>query len=300
MSRYSIKDLEHLSGIKAHTLRIWEQRYNFLMPKRTETNIRYYDDFDLKLILNVSLLKENGHKISKIAQMSSEAIQEEVINLTQQNIRYPDKIQSLTLAMIDLDEDKFEKLMANNILQLGFENTMINIVYPFMTKVGVLWQAGTINPAHEHFITNLVRQKLIVAIDGQFIPKNSQTKKFLLFLPEGEYHEIPILFTCYLLRSRENLVVYLGQNLPFNDLKIVYNLHHPDYLFTFMTAYPVQEELQEYVYRLGSEFKQAQIIICGNQVKNHEITLPSNVIKMENIQDFITLIEENKHKKTSI
>lgn len=292
MSKYSIKDLEHLSGIKAHTLRIWEQRYNFLMPKRTDTNIRYYDDRDLKLILNVSLLKESGHKISKIAKMSYEAIQEEVLKITQQNLRYPDKIHALTLAMIDLDEDKFEKLMANNVLQLGFESTMTNIIYPFMTKVGILWQAGTINPAHEHFITNLVRQKLIVAIDGQFIPKNIPSKKFLLFLPEGEYHEIPLLFACYMLRAREKHVVYLGQNLPLNDLQIVYNLHKPDFLLTFMTAYPVLDELQEYVDHLSTEFKHSKILICGSQLKTHEIQVPNNVIKLDKADDLIKLIQE--------
>ncbi|MDQ3393754.1 MAG: MerR family transcriptional regulator [Bacteroidota bacterium] len=299
MATYSIKDLEHLSSIKAHTLRIWEQRYNFLNPKRTDTNIRYYDDQDLKLILNVSLLKENGYKISKIAKMSSGAIQEEVLNLTQQNLRYPDKIQALTLAMIDLDEDKFEKLMANNVLQLGFESTMINVIYPFMTKVGLLWQAGTINPAHEHFISNLVRQKLIVAIDGQFIPKDSAAKKYLLFLPEGEYHEIPILFTSYLLRARGNNVVYLGQNLPLNDLKIVFDVHQPDYLFTFMTAFPVQSQLQGYIDRLSIQFKQSTILISGNQVVNNEITLPKNTFILDKVDDFIKLMEENKYRKAA-
>jgi MerR family transcriptional regulator, light-induced transcriptional regulator len=300
VSIYSIKDLEHLSGIKAHTLRIWEQRYNFIMPKRTETNIRYYDDHDLKLILNVSLLKDNGHKISKIASMSLEAIQEEVLKLTQQNLRHPDKIHALTLAMIDLDEDKFEKLMANNILQLGFENTMTHIIYPFMTKVGVLWQAGTINPAHEHFITNLVRQKLIVAIDGQYIPKGTVGKKFLLFLPESEYHEIPLLFSCYLLRAREHHVVYLGQNLPFFDLKIVYDLHQPDYLLAFMTAFPVQDEIKEYVDRLSNEFKHSKILLCGNQIFNYKGAFPENVIKREKVDDLYAIIEENKYKNAPI
>lgn len=295
MSNYSIKDLEHLSGIKAHTLRIWEQRYNFIMPKRTDTNIRYYDDKDLKLILNVSLLKESGHKISKIAQMTSDQIQEEVIHLTKQTLRYPDKIHALTLAMIDLDEDKFEKIMANNVLQLGFENTMTNIIYPFMTKVGILWQTGTINPAHEHFITNLVRQKLIVAIDGQYIPKNSKGKKFILFLPEGEHHEIPLLFTCYILRAREHNVVYLGQNLPLHDLDIVYNLHKPDYLFTFMTTFPIQEEIQEYINRLSLDYKQSKILISGHQANAHAFILPKNVIKLDKVEDLIKFTEESKY-----
>lgn len=293
MSTYSIKDLEHLSGIKAHTLRIWEQRYNFIKPKRTETNIRYYDDHDLKLILNVSLLKDNGHKISKIAQMSYNEMQEEVIRFTEKNLKYPDKIHSLTLAMIDLDEDRFEKIMANNILQLGFENTIINIIYPFLSKIGVLWQTGTINPIHEHFITNLVRQKLIVAIDGQFLPKNKAPKKYILFLPEGEYHEIGLLFASYLLRNRENQVVYLGQSLPFADLKAVYSLHNPDFLLTLMTTYPIQEEIQIYVDNLSKEFKQSKLLLAGYQIANNPINLPENACILYSINDLIKFIEEN-------
>jgi MerR family transcriptional regulator, light-induced transcriptional regulator len=293
LSTYSIKDLEHLSGIKAHTLRIWEQRYNFINPKRTETNIRFYDDQDLKLILNVSLLKDNGHKISRIAQMSYNEMQEEVIKFSEKNLRYPDKIHSLTLAMIDLDEDRFEKIMANNILMLGFENTIINIIYPFLSKIGVLWQTGSINPAHEHFITNLVRQKLIVAIDGQFLPKSKSTKKYILFLPEGEYHEIGLLFASYLIRNREHQVVYLGQSLPFSDLKAVYALHHPDFLLTLMTTFPIQEELQLYVDNLSKEFKQSKILLAGYQIANNYIKIPENAMILQTITDLIEFIEEN-------
>src|SRR4028119_2082894 len=162
MSVYSIKDLEHLSGIKAHTLRIWEQRYNIIRPKRTDTNIRYYDDTDLKLVLNISLLKEHGFKISEIARMTMEDMSQEVLSLTDKNLRYSDQIQALTLSMIDLDEERFEKIMSTNALQVGFEQTMINIVYPFLIKIGVLWQTGAISPAQEHFISNLIRQKLTV------------------------------------------------------------------------------------------------------------------------------------------
>ncbi|MDX5478997.1 MAG: MerR family transcriptional regulator, partial [Cyclobacteriaceae bacterium] len=167
MSTYSIKDLEQLSGIKAHTLRIWEQRYSLLSPKRTDTNIRYYDDEDLKLILNVALLNDNGIKISKIASMSSEEMREQVVKMTEKSLTHDDQIHALTICMIEMDEERFDKVLSTNILKIGFEQTMMNIIYPFMSKIGVLWQTGAINPAQEHFISNLVRQKLIVAIDGQ-------------------------------------------------------------------------------------------------------------------------------------
>lgn len=146
MSTFSIRDLEHLSGIKAHTIRIWEQRYELIKPKRTETNIRFYDDQDLKLILNVALLKENGIKISKIAEMSAEEIQHEVIKISDRNLRNPEQIHALTIAMVDMDEDRFEKIITTNIIKLGFEKTMMNVIYPFLSKIGILWQTGSINP----------------------------------------------------------------------------------------------------------------------------------------------------------
>ena len=188
VSTYSIKDLEQLSGIKAHTLRIWEQRYQFIIPKRTETNIRYYDSDDLKLVLNIALLKDNGYKISKIATLGREQMREKVLQLTEKNLRYPDQINALLLAMIDLNEDHFEKIIASNILKLGFESTIINVVYPFLSKTGVLWQTGAINPAQEHFVANLIRQKIVVAIDGLYVSSDEYTSKYLLYLPLLVFH----------------------------------------------------------------------------------------------------------------
>ncbi len=232
MSTYSIKDLEQLSGIKAHTLRMWEQRYNLMLPKRTDTNIRFYDDEDLKLILNVSLLNDNGYKISKIASMSEEEMRGEVLKLTERSLTYDDQIHSLTLAMIDFDEDRFEKIISTNTLKLGFENTMVNIIYPFLSKIGVLWQTGSINPAQEHFISSLIRQKIIVAIDGQYVDKKANSVKYMLFLPEGELHEMTLLFSYFLIKSRGNRVIYLGQSMPANDLEEAYKVHRPEYILT--------------------------------------------------------------------
>lgn len=144
MSNYSIKDLEQLSGIKAHTLRIWEQRYNIINPKRTDTNIRTYDDKDLKLVLNISLLKDHNYKISEIAKLSLEQLSKEVLTISDKQLNYPDQIHALTIAMIDIDEERFEKIMSTNILQFGFENMMINIIYPFLSRIGTLWITGSI------------------------------------------------------------------------------------------------------------------------------------------------------------
>ncbi len=290
MSTYSIKDLEQLSGIKAHTLRIWEQRYNLLSPKRTDTNIRYYDDDDLKLILNVALLNDNGFKISKIASMDAVEMRSEVIKLTERSLTHDDQIHALTISMIEMDEERFDKVLSSNISKLGFEQTMLNIIYPFMSKIGVLWQTGAINPAQEHFISNLVRQKMIVAIDGQ--KKFTGGKKFLLFLPEGELHEISLLFASYLIKTKGHKVIYLGQSTPKEDLLSVYKVHQPEFLLTIITTSPAAEYAQEYINSLSEQFVKSQILVTGYQVIGQDLLLPFNVRQMNYIRDIKEMLEE--------
>ncbi len=293
MSTFSIKDLEHLSGIKAHTIRIWEQRYQLIDPKRTDTNIRYYDDRDLKLILNVALLKDNGFKISKIAKMSEGEMQREVLKFTETNLRYPDQIHALTISMVDMDEDRFEKIMSTNILKLGFEKTMLNVIYPFLSKIGILWQTGAINPAQEHFISNLVRQKLIASIDGQYVASHPDAKKYMLFLPEGELHELSLLFANYAIKSRQSRTIYLGQSLPLQDLIEVYNIHKPDYLMTVITSTPGIGEVQQYIDKIGRQFPESEILVTGFQVVGQDIQTSGNVRIVSKISDLIDFVEDN-------
>jgi DNA-binding transcriptional MerR regulator len=291
VSNYSIKDIEQLSGIKDHTLRIWEQRYNFISPKRTDTNIRYYDDEDLKLVLNVALLKDNGHKISRICSMEAHELQVEVAKLMEKRLGYPEQIQGLTLAMLELDEDRFEKILGTNILQIGFERTMMNLIYPFFQKIGVLWRTDSISPAQEHFISNLIRQKIIVAIDGQVVSAENYNKKYLLYLPENELHEISLLFSAYLIKSRNNKIMYIGQNVPHEDLVNIYKDHNPDCLLTVMTAYPTANEVQAYVYKISESFKNATVLISGHQVVGQGIDTPDNVVQLNKMQDLIEFLE---------
>jgi DNA-binding transcriptional MerR regulator len=288
---YSIKDLEHLSGIKAHTLRIWEQRYDILKPKRTDTNIRYYDDHDLKLILNISMLNDNGYKISKIAEMTPGEMHKEVVSLTESTYKYPEQIQALTLSMIDLDEDRFEKVISTNILHFGFEKTMLNIVFPFLNRIGFLWQTGSINPAQEHFITFLIRQKLIVAIDGLVNHKHENAKRFMLYLPQGEMHETSLLFSNFLIRSRKHKVIYLGQSLPFEDVKVAHGIYDPDYVLCFATTSPGQSEIQQYLDMMAIALPETQILLSGYQIVAQDLELAPNMHVITNIDDLINLLE---------
>ncbi|UZR92436.1 MerR family transcriptional regulator [Chondrinema litorale] len=294
MSTYSIKDLEHLTGIKAHTIRIWEQRYCIIKPKRTDTNIRYYDSDDLKLMLNISLLNNNGYKISKIAKMTKEELYDIVLQTINKNNNYSDQISGLTVAMIDLNEEQFEKIMATNILQLGFENTMLNIVFPFLARIGFLWQIDSINPAQEHFITNLIRQKLIVAIDGQYNNfQNPNRKKYMLFLPDGELHEISLLFAAYLIKARSNQVIYLGQSMPIEDVAEAYKIHKPDYLLTIITSVPEPEYVQAYIDTLSESFIESEILLSGYQVVGQDVQTADNVNIITNFKYLIDFVNSS-------
>ncbi|WP_234737120.1 MerR family transcriptional regulator [Tellurirhabdus bombi] len=285
MSGYSIKDLEQLSGIKAHTLRIWEQRYNILSPGRTDTNIRTYNDQDLKMVLNISLLKDHGYKISEIAKLSIKELTREVIAISDRKLNYPDQIHALAISMIDLDEDRFEYLISTNIQQFGFENTMLYVIYPFLSRIGTLWVTSSIGPAQEHFITNLIRQKLIAEIDGQARNQHSDAKKYLLYLPEGEMHEITLLFANYIIRARENKVIYLGQNLPFDELQFACNVHKPDFILTAITTSPSNSEVQPYVNKIAKTFPYAHLLLTGYQVVGQDIVLPENATIINNLED---------------
>ncbi|GAB3941911.1 MerR family transcriptional regulator [Spirosoma harenae] len=292
MSTYSIRDLEQLSGIKAHTLRIWEQRYAILAPDRTDTNIRTYSDQDLKLVLNIALLKDNGYKISEISKLSPEALNQEVVKISNRQLSYPDHVQALTFAMIDLNEDQFEQIIQTTISRYGFENMMIHIVYPFLSRIGMLWVTGSISPVQEHFITNLIRQKIIVAIDGQENKLGPTGKTYLLFLPEGEFHELNLLFANYLIRSRANKVIYLGQNLGFSELTFAYERYKPDYLFTVLTSSLANHQVQPFVNRLSSTFSGSQIILTGIQVVGQDIDTTDNTLIINQISE-LTRIASN-------
>jgi DNA-binding transcriptional MerR regulator len=292
MSHYSIKDVENLSGIKAHTLRIWEQRYEILKPKRTDTNIRYYDEFDLKLILNISVLNKHGHKISKIAQMDEEELRREVIKLSDRTQDASDKIQALTLCMMDMDEEKFEYLLSQSIKQIGFENTMLKVIFPFLNRIGILWLADSVNPAQEHFMTHLIRQKIIVAIDS-LKPNYTEGKKYMLFLPEGEWHELSLLFANYLLRSRKQRTSYLGQTLPLIDLQKAYEVCKPDFLFTVITSTPSFHQVQSYINELSKTFPKSKILLSGSQVVGQGLETPQNTHIFSKIEDMFEFIEEN-------
>jgi MerR family transcriptional regulator, light-induced transcriptional regulator len=286
MGKYSIKELEKLSGIKAHTIRIWEKRHRLIQPQRTNTNIRFYSDDDLKKIINVSVLNNNGLKISKIAGMSGDEMNRQILELATTKNEATIHIDQLVIAMIELDEEKFEKILAGLTLRFGFEQAVIDVIYPFLEKIGILWQTHHISPAQEHFISNLIRQKVIVAIDSLPTP-GKNAKKIMLFLPEHELHEISLLFSSYRARKAGLRTCYLGQSVPFDDLKSTYEVHQPEILITCVTSAVSKIAFEKYINTLASAFPASKIILTGYQVKNVQAK-QSNICVITEMQQLNT------------
>ena len=269
MNTFTIKDLENISGIKAHTLRIWEQRYKFLKPSRTFTNIRYYSNEELKTILNIALLNKYGHKISHIDRMSADEIRENVFALNQKEANEERIVNEMVENMIELNVDAFEISISKQIEEIGIEDTITKIIFSFMEKIGILWMTNHINPAQEHLITNIIRHKLIVGIEG-VSPSVKVDKTVLLFLPENEYHELGLLFMYFLLKCRGINVIYLGCNVPIADVGYVVKVKKPDYLYCHITRPGHTFKFEKFLASISKNFENTPCVISGQQIRNYE------------------------------
>jgi MerR family transcriptional regulator, light-induced transcriptional regulator len=262
MNEFTIKDLENLSGIKAHTIRVWEQRYSFLKPKRTDTNIRYYNNQELKVLLNIALLTKYGFKISHIDKMNEEEVKKSIISLSTAEAQQERMVNELIQCMMCLDIERFENILDNYILAKGTDKTIIQIVFPFLDRIGILWLTNHINPGQEHLVTNIIRQKLIVGIEG-VSSHISRNKKVLLYLPEGEYHELGLLYVSYLLRKHGVKIFYMGADVPLKDLKFVCDQKKPDYLYTHLTCITGSFRIEKYLAQFQAHIPKASLIISG-------------------------------------
>jgi MerR family transcriptional regulator, light-induced transcriptional regulator len=269
MHSFTIKDLENLSGIKAHTIRIWEQRYSFLKPSRTDTNIRFYSNDELKKILNVALLNKFGFKISHIDKMNEAEICEKILSLNQQEALQDRIVNTLIQNMVDLDIEAFEQVLNDFIGARGIEKTISQIIFPFLQKIGILWLTNHINPGQEHLVTNIIRQKLIVGIETvrSTIKIN---KSVLLFLPETEYHELSLLFMNYMLKNKGVTTIYLGCSIPLRDVEYLVNLKKPDYIYTHLTTVGPKFNFDKFITNLSKSFPKIPVIISGQLTNTYE------------------------------
>jgi MerR family transcriptional regulator, light-induced transcriptional regulator len=276
MDAFTIKDLENLTGIKAHTIRIWEQRYGFLNPQRTQTNIRYYSNSELKTVLNIALLNKYGYKISHIDRMTPVEMKEKILSLTQAQAQQERIVNDLIHCMVDLRMEDFETVLDNYIMAKGVERTITQIIFPFLERIGILWLTNHVNPAQEHLVTNIIRQKLIIGIEG-VSSHVSLNKTTLLFLPEGEHHELGLLFMYFLLKSRGVKVYYLGSNVPLKDVEYVVNLKKPDFLYSHLTSVAHNFNFERFLINAHNRMPDIPIIVSGLLTQTYKKRVPSNI-----------------------
>ena len=285
MAEYKIKDLENLTGIKSHTIRIWEKRYNILSPDRTDTKIRTYSDNELTHLLTVSMLNRNGIKISKIAQLEQEDMNKLLWDI-KVNKEPEYSMDKLILALVSLDEELFKGTMNGLIDKYGLEKTFVNHLIPFLDRIGIMWLIGSINPSQEHFMSNLIRQKIISEIDKQPIPKED-SKSILMYLPEHEWHEISLLFYQFLLRSKGVHTAYLGQSLPYPALlESIEKLKPHAILSSWLTAVD-KKFVVNYFKQLKKDLPDMKVFAGGAQIKSNSKDLKGLIIEVQDIPELL-------------
>jgi DNA-binding transcriptional MerR regulator len=294
-TKYSIKDLEHLSGVKAHTLRIWEQRYGFIKPQRTQTNIRYYCDEDLKMLLNAAVLLKSGMKISQVSKLSHEDLRSKVLEEAQYKGDLESQLNSLKLAMLDLDEDLFNRVLNASLVRVGAEETFSKLVAALIYDIGVLWQTNAISIAHEHFVTNLLKQKLFSTIDQLVVQKNAQQKTYVLYLPEDELHELGLLYIHYKFLKDGHRSVFFGQSLPWPFLKEICDKLQPDFFISFFTIHPATENINTYFSNVFELLGGAAPVfhLSGYQTREWDVPVDfqSKVVVHENIEQLLLTLK---------
>ena len=266
MEGFSISQLAQFSGIKAHTIRAWEQRYNALSPGRSAGNTRFYSNDQLKRLLNIVSLLDYDYKVSQLCVMPDEELHElmeEKKNNESDDLKYGYYISQLISAGINYDEPYFEKMFANCLLKFGFKDTYSMVLVPMLKRLGLMWRIDKLPPAQEHFVSNIIRQKMFVAIDSLPPPKKEKGTA-LLFLPENEFHEIPLLFAHFILRFHEVRSIYLGANLPLNSLAEAIKHLKPDHLLFFLVHQDIPENIQSWMKELD-ELEFSNILIAGNK-----------------------------------
>ncbi|MEO6000103.1 MAG: MerR family transcriptional regulator [Chitinophagaceae bacterium] len=285
MNKFSIRDIEMLSGIKAHTFRIWEQRHGLYFCKRKDSQHRFYDNEDLKAVLRIAYLYHRGYKISKIANLS----RDEVVELASANIQthnYDLSIRQLIEASIDYDQLRFEKIIQHAILRFGFDKSILRVFYPFMEKIGLLWVTEHLIPAQEHFSSCLIQQKIIVAIDMLVPPQLNREDTILIFAPEGEMHEIPLLIAQYHFKKNGIKTIYFGANTAIPELEYYNNHRKITHLYFHSITNFSNREPDEYIKCLLLKFPGVKIIVSGSALE--KIQVDSSLVKIAStVEDLI-------------
>ena len=293
--QYSISDLEQLSGVHAHTIRMWEQRYNALVPHRSAGNTRYYDDEHLVKLLNIVSIHQKGLKISKICALSQDAIhnliEEDIQETVSKNQQFEFYITQLLNFGMSYNEAAFDNLLSKCINDNTLTETYSSVIYPMLVRLGLMWRKDSICAAQEHFLTNIIRQKICAAINDLPVP-SSDKKTWVLFLPQDEEHEIGVLFANYLLRQAGKRVIYLGSRVPLSSVKEVVKLNKVDSLMLFMVQAKLTNEAQKYIDEIYLAFKKTKIYLAGSQKLIENIQLPKGIQWLRGINEFEVLVND--------
>jgi len=286
MATYSMAEIVTLTGINAHTLRKWESRYKLIVPHRTDTNIRFYSDEQLRKLLNIGILVRSGNRISQIDKMTDDEINEKV-SKTLVDSKNSDEIDALIISMIEMDELAFDKTIDRNVQNKGLMATITEVIYPFLNQIGILWTTHRAMPAQEHFISNLIRQKIFAAIENLPLAKRD-APKIVLFLLEDEDHEIGLLLANYIAREMGWRVYYLGTKVPLENIEMVVEIVKPQLLLSlFILNRPKWVEAQ---IGLLTSKTDVPLAISGNYNNFSDIDIPSQVNFLKNPQEMITLL----------
>ncbi len=289
---FSIRDMENLSGIKAHTIRIWEKRYNLFSPERTSTNIRTYSIASLQKLLNITLLYNNGYKISKIAKLDESQIPMMVKEIVAQNSKKSHALNAFKLAMLNFDQPLFQKTYNNLLVERSFRDVFHEVFIPLLNELGLLWQTDTISPAHEHFISNLIKQKIYIQTEKlQFEEPSKKDKVFALFLPENEIHELGLLYVNYEITLRGYKSIYLGQTMPMENLSDLLKYYDNVHFVSYFTVAPTPNELHAYLERFSKILElspDSRLYVLGHQIRHATAdTFPDTVQAFNSIEQLL-------------
>ncbi|MDG1673708.1 MAG: MerR family transcriptional regulator [Flavobacteriaceae bacterium] len=289
---FSIKDLENLSGVKAHTIRIWEKRYNLLKPKRSKTNIRHYDLNNLQKLLNISFLNSNGFKISKIAALDETELAQKTRELAFMGKNDSQAIVAFKLAMLNFDQILFYNTYNSLLEEKSFRTIFYEVFIPLLFDLGMLWQTNTISPSHEHFLTVHIKQKILVHIERlQSTDPRPSTKTVVLFLPENETHDLGLLFINYEILSLGYHTIFLGENIPLNNLKYINKLYDDIIYISYFTIKPSDNEIHNYLKIFSEEYlsvNKNSAKLIGHRIRNlNPENVPKNIMLYDKIEDLV-------------
>jgi DNA-binding transcriptional MerR regulator len=299
MNLFSISQLSQFSGIKPHTIRIWEQRYNAFKPNRSDGNTRYYDDTQLRRLLNIVSLIENGYKVSSLCLMSDHDLYSKVSNLNISEISESTEyfVSQLIAAGISYDTNYFEIIFSDCVLKFGMKDAYMKVIHPMMERIGLMWATDSLPTAHEHFISNIVRQKLLVVLDSIEAP-DPASESWLLFLPENEFHEIGLLYAQLVIRLSGKKVIYLGSNLPVESVISAIKNIKPENILMFLVHYDLPVQIQKSLDKLNASFKGNKIYLAGNNKLISQINLKTNIEYLQSVESLEVVLNSSSKLNT--